>query len=175
MYFSCNVKINVFCNHLFSLLTVLKQVLSLFEEADFRYRTELPNYLKEEEVEELINEDDTVLIQYNKQVIGLVEFEVIMDAARHYKLYYRLSNSIDKELNVSILDEIIDSFTMRNHVVKLAAHCFGDDDIYQDIFRKSGFEPEGQLESMLESDEKKHALVYYHKTIDEGHVHNSNE
>ncbi|MBO1914053.1 hypothetical protein J4G37_55715, partial [Microvirga sp. 3-52] len=59
----------------------LADILKLYEDPEFRFRTAFPNYLDEDEIEGII-EENTVLIIYNNKVIGLVEFEEIVDAAR---------------------------------------------------------------------------------------------
>lgn len=143
----------------------LPDILKLYEESGFRFKTVYSNYLNEREIESILK-GDIVIIIYNHIVIGLVEFEEVMDAARHYKLYYRLSKDIDRKENIMILNEIVDSFMKRTQVIKLAFHCYEDDD-YQDIFLNAGFEKEGQLETMLELDNQKSSLVYYHKIMNE--------
>lgn len=136
----------------------------LFSDPEFRFKTLIPNYLGEDEILSLLNKE-TVVIHYEQQMVGLVEFEEVMEAARHYKLIFRVKSEIEIEKITDMLNEIISSFVIRTQVIKLSVHCYENDKKYIELLKRLGFEVEGVLENMLNLQENSTDLVYFHKFI----------
>lgn len=140
-------------------------VLNLFTESDFYFKTMNPNYLSKDEIINSIIEDETMIISSKEQVIGLVEIEAVMEAAKHYSINFRLSNTIDVEKCNYILKEIISSYTSKTKVIKLAASCNKLDEDYITVLKKNGFKVEGELDNLLQKDGESISIVYLHKLL----------
>lgn len=141
----------------------LMNVLDLFTESNFYFKTMNPKYLSKEEITNFIIENETMIISSKGQVIGLVEIGPMMESAKHYSINFRLSNTIDFETCNYILKEIIRSYTSKTKVIRLAANCNKLDENYITVLKKNGFKVEGELDNLIEKDGKSISIVYLHK------------
>jgi hypothetical protein len=140
-----------------------EEVCKLYLEHDFYFKTFMPNYLSESEI--ISNMNDTILIEINGEVAGLVECKEIMEAASHYGIDFRLSEEFDIEETGIILSDIIQAYTMKVKVNKLAAKTYEMDEKYLSIFKNCGFEVEGTLPNLIHINGENKGEVRLHKTV----------
>ncbi|WP_019240557.1 MULTISPECIES: hypothetical protein [Bacillus] len=140
------------------------EILKLFTESNFYFKTMSPKYLSEEEILNLV-ESETMIITSNNKVIGLVEFNLVMEAAKHYSIDFRFSNKLNIQTCSYILEQIIQAFTHKSRVIKLATNCVEFDDDYITLLKNIGFTIEGKLDNLIQKDDRSHAIIYFHKFI----------
>ncbi|OIU69820.1 hypothetical protein [Rossellomorea aquimaris] len=140
-----------------------EEVCKLYFENDFYFKTFMPDYLSESEILSSVN--DAILIEINGEVAGLVECGEVMEAAGHYGIDFRVSKEFNIEETGTILSAIIQAYTVKVKVNKLAVKAYEKDEKYLSIFNECGFEVEGTLPNLVTINGENNGEVRLHKTF----------
>lgn len=137
------------------------EVLALFTESDFYFRTEQPDTRPEWEILELLD-DDTRLLLVDGRPVGLYALEGEGSAhGCHYALYLRLRAAAPVSWWQSAYQEIVRAFRWRREIVRLVMRLPEFDERGRQIAHVLGLTEEGILAEVTVYDGRRHGQVFF--------------
>lgn len=136
-------------------------VLALFEEPDFRYRTDQPDTRPAAEIVRLLD-DDTRVLRADGRVVGL--YALSAEGAEHgchHLLTLRLSAQVPDAWWESAHHEVVRAARWRREIVRLTARFASDDARGLRVARALGLTEEGTLAEVTARDGARHGLVCF--------------
>ncbi|WP_062216640.1 GNAT family N-acetyltransferase [Streptomyces sp. NBRC 109706] len=136
-------------------------VLALFEEPDFRYRTDQPDTRSAAEIVRLLGDDTQVLLA-DGRVVGL--WALSAEGAEHgchHLLTLRLSTEVPDAWWRSAHHEVVRAARWRQEIVRLSVRFGSDDARGLRIARALGLTEEGVLAGVTARDGERHGLVCF--------------
>lgn len=136
-------------------------VLDLFTEADFYFRTELPDTRSEREILALLGDDTRVLLA-DGELAGLYALENLgSEQGCSYVLRLRLRAGVPARWWCSAYEQIVCALRWRSEVVRLAMQ-FHDFDTRGLAFARSlGITEEGTLGALTVHDRRRRGQVWF--------------
>ncbi|RBM20480.1 hypothetical protein [Streptomyces sp. PT12] len=137
------------------------EVLALFTEPDFHYRTDQPDTRPAWEIRRLIGDDTRVLLA-DGRVTGLYALSAEgADHGCHYLLALRLKGSAPDAWWLDAYREILRAARWRHEIVRLSTR-FGEYDARGlEIAARLGLVREGTLTGVTARDGQRHGLVFF--------------
>jgi len=125
------------------------EVLALFTEPDFYYRTERPGTRPEWEILKLLG-DDTRLLLADGRLAGLFAVEALgLPHICHYQLHLRLHAAAPLAWWISTYQEVVRATRWRHEVIRLAMRFAKFDERGLQFARAAGLTNEGTLAGVM--------------------------
>lgn len=136
-------------------------VLNWFSEADFFYRTAVPDTRAEWEIRELVSTDSRLILAAGEPV-GLFAFEGIgPDHSCHYQLHLRLHAGIAVSLWVSAYTHLVQALRWRAELVRLTMLVAEFDDRGLEVARSLALTEEGTLAGITAHRGRRYGYVFF--------------
>jgi len=141
-----------------------EQLLDLFTEPDFYFRTERPRFLPEREIDEILG-DGARLLLADGQLAGLYAFDAEGSPhGCHFSLNLRLRASAPLPWWISAYHELDRAIRWQREVVRLSMHFAEFDARGLRAARAMGLTEEGTLAGVAVHDGRRHGRVFFSRT-----------
>jgi hypothetical protein len=137
------------------------EVLDLFTESDFYFRTNQPDTRPEWEILALLGEDTRVLLADGRPVGLYAISEEGAEHGCHYLLELRLRASAELSWWVEAYQEVVRALRWRHEVVRLALRLPEFDERGRQFARLLGLTEEGTLAGVTVHNGQRYGLVYF--------------
>jgi|SRR5579859_550568 hypothetical protein len=140
------------------------EVLALFTEPDFYYRTERPDTRPEWEILEFLG-DDTRLLLAGGRLAGLFAVEALgLPHICHYQLHLRLQAAAPLAWWISAYQEVVRAIRWRREVIRLAMRFPEFDERGLRFARAAGLTDEGTLAGVIVHAGRHRGQVFFAQT-----------
>jgi hypothetical protein len=137
------------------------EVLALFAEPDFYYRTEVPDSRPEWEILALLG-DDTRLLFADGRLAGLYAVENEGAAhGSHFRVHLRLRTAAPLSWWCSAYQELVAALRWQREVVRVAVRFFEFDSRGLQVADALGLATEGTLADIVLHDGRRHGEVFF--------------
>lgn len=143
----------------------LDDVLGLFTEPTFYYRTYRPELLSEDEILALLPER-TLVCRAGSRPVGLLDAEDLgAGYPGHYQLYLRFAAPVELAVAAATASGLLDGLRERHPVGRITHEVYEFDEPGRQLALRLGFRDEGVLAGLVERDRRRWGvryLAWYH-------------